>query len=163
MQRYPEAVIITIDDDAEYPETFVEESIKAYENYPNVINAYRCHRIKKFFNTLAPYKLWEFETTIEGPSDDLFFTGVGGVIYPPGIFKDDINEDDIFKYIRVDDILLNYYAKRKGIKVRNIPSSYRYKDINVLPFKSKLCTLNIRLYNDEALKDIKFIDVLNSL
>lgn len=162
MQKYPEAVIITIDDDVIYPPTFIEESIKAYKEYPNAINAFRCHKIIRNSEGLLPYKNWEFDTKMEGPSNELFFTGVGGVIYPPGIFKNDINEEDINNYIRVDDILLNYYAKRKGIKVRKIPSENKYKDIHLLLFKPKLCVLNIAHYNDEALQKIKFINVLNN-
>jgi choline kinase len=43
---YPEDVIITIDDDVEYPDTFIEDCIRSYKLYPNAINAGRVHRIK---------------------------------------------------------------------------------------------------------------------
>lgn len=157
MLKYPEDVIITIDDDVEYPPTFIEDCIKSYEEYPNMINACRVHKIKYIGDRLLPYRLWEWESQETEPSYDLFFTGVGGVVYPPGILKDYLNIEDIKEYIYTDDILLNALCREHNIKVRRIPIQNQYKDINVLPIKNRLCIKNVSFNNDICLKKINFI------
>ena len=63
------------------------------------------------------------------PCDRLFATGVGGVLYPPGIFsKDDFNINDINRYITTDDIYLKVLEMKKNINVvcldRFLPAVY---------------------------------------
>lgn len=160
--KYPDSVIITIDDDVIYPTTFVEDCIKAYKDSPTTVNAVRVHKIKYKENSILPYKQWEWESTDYGPSYDLFFTGVGGVVYPPNFFKkEDLNIEEIHKYIKTDDIFLNYLCRKYGIMVRRIPIENNYKDINILPSKPTLCKTNVLYNNDICLSRIAFNDVLN--
>lgn len=158
--KYPNAVIITIDDDVIYPKTFIEDCIKAYEDSPTTVNAGRVHKIKYNDKGILPYKQWEWESKDTEASYDLFFTGVGGVVYPPNFFKEeDLNIDEIQKYIKVDDIFLNYICRKNKIKVRKFKTQ-PYTDINVLSFKHKLCTTNILYNNDKCLKLINFNNIL---
>lgn len=156
MFKYPDSVIITIDDDAIYPNTFIEDCINAYKEFPTVVNAGRIHKVKYENNRLLPYKQWEWESQELEPSYDLFFTGVGGVVYPPNAFNGDLNLDIINEYLRVDDIVLNVLCRKHNIKVRRIPMRNNYKDINILPAKYNLCTYNTMYNNDIQLKKINF-------
>lgn len=160
MLKYPNDVIITIDDDVEYPSTFIEDCINAYNQSPNTINACRVHKIRYKDNKLLPYRLWEWESQETEASYDLFFTGVGGVVYPPGVFTNDLNVYLINKYLEVDDILLNYLCRVHKIKVKRIKCQNPYKDINILKDRYNLCTKNILFNNDISLNKIKFKDVL---
>lgn len=162
MVKYPNALIITIDDDAEYCNTFVEECIKAYNDNPNVVNACRLHKIKYNNGRLLPYLMWEWGSQDTEESYDLFFTGVGGVVYPPNIFNsEDLNIENIKQYLEVDDIYLNYLCRKHRIKIKKIPIKQSYKDIHKLIFKPTLCRNNIKGGNDIALSKIEFEKVLN--
>lgn len=157
MLKYTNAVIITIDDDVIYPNTFIEDCIKAYEEFPDCINACRVHKIRYKNNKLLPYRLWEWETKDIGPSYDLFFTGVGGVVYPPNVFnKEDLNLERINDYKRVDDILLNWLCRKHNVKIRRVETQNNYIDINIVQNKAKLCTFNVLHNNDVYLNKINF-------
>lgn len=159
--KYPNAVIITIDDDVIYPKTFIEDCIKAYKDSPTTVNAGRVHKIKYNDKGILPYKQWEWESKDIEASYDLFFTGVGGVVYPPNFFKEeDLNMDEIQKYINADDIFLNYLCRKQRIKVKRFETPH-YKDINILPFKMKLCNTNVLYNNDRCLNLIEFNTILN--
>jgi hypothetical protein len=160
--KYPDSVIITIDDDVIYPATFVEDCIKAYKDSPTTVNAVRVHKIKYKENSILPYKQWEWESKETEASYDLFFTGVGGVVYPPNFFKKkDLNIEEIHKYIKTDDIFLNYLCRKYRIMVKRIPVQNSYEDINILPFKPDLYRINILYNNDLCLSKISFNEVLN--
>ncbi len=160
MLKYPDSVIITIDDDVIYPSTFIEDCINAYNNSPSTINAGRVHKIKYDNGKMLSYKLWDWESQETEASYDLFFTGVGGVVYPPGVFKDDLNLELIKEYINVDDILLNYLCRKQGIKIKRIPLRDKYEDVNIIPFKIKLCSTNLMFNNDICLHKIQFEKLL---
>ena len=162
MLKYPEDVIITIDDDIIYPKSFVEYCINSYLCNPNVINACRVHKIKYKDGVLLPYKQWEWESKEEEASYDLFFTGVGGVVYPPNILRiDSLDINMIYDYIRVDDILLNYLCRVHKVKIKRIPIKEEYKDIHKITNKPMLSRLNVSLYNDIYLNKIGFNDLNN--
>lgn len=162
MLKYPNSVIITIDDDVIYPTTFIEDCINAYNNSPSTINAGRVHKIKyNNNNKMLPYKRWDWESQETEASYDLFFTGVGGVVYPPGLFKDDLDLELIKDYIDVDDILLNYWCRKHNIMVKRIPMRGKYQNVNIIPFKSKLCIKNLMFNNDKCLNKIQFEKLLN--
>lgn len=157
MLKYPEDVIITIDDDIIYPKTFVEDCINAYICNPNVINACRVHKIRYKEDNILPYRLWEWESQETEESYDLFFTGVGGVVYPPNILRiSELDINIIYEYIKVDDILLNYLCRLYEIKVKRIPVREKYKDINIIANKTMLSTYNLMGNNDRCLKKIQF-------
>jgi hypothetical protein len=160
--KYPNAVIITIDDDVIYPKTFIEDCIKAYEDSPTTVNAGRVHKIKYDDKGILPYKQWDWESQETEASYDLFFTGVGGVVYPPNFFrKEDLNIEEIHKYIKTDDIFLNYLCRKHRIMVKRIPVQNSYEDIKILPFKLVLCRTNILYNNDLCLSKISFNEILN--
>lgn len=162
--KYPYCIIITIDDDVEYPNTFIEDCIVAYKNNPNVVNACRVHRITYNNERMLPYRQWEWDTNEENESYDLFFTGVGGVVYPPYFFKDnDLNTEVINQFLKVDDILLNYIARKNGYKIKKVFTRMPYKDLNIVKSKHELCVFNVAFNNDLCIKKIGFNNMISSL
>lgn len=85
MKRYPEDIIITLDDDIIYPSDLIEKLLLSYKRFPNSVSAGRAHKMLFDGNgNLMPYLKWERECNLyDCPSMDLFATGVGGVLYPP--------------------------------------------------------------------------------
>lgn len=121
MQDFPDAVVITVDDDVIYNPKCLETLYSSYIRTPNSISANRVHRIlKNKDGSLKPYLDWKFEeTTVITPSLDLFATGVGGVLYPPGLLPDMIfNKNLIKKYcLYTDDIWLKFMELLNGIPI----------------------------------------------
>ena len=121
LKKYPEATIITIDDDVLYHYDLVEKMVNEHQRYPNHIIANRIHKIK-LNNKGKPLKYmdWKFN---DNPTDDSplnFWTGVGGVLYPPqSLHPEVLNESvfmDICKY--ADDIWFYAMARKAGTKAR---------------------------------------------
>jgi hypothetical protein len=88
LEAYPDAFIVTVDDDVVYDEDCIERLLAAYDPMDPTIVCHRAHRVTYLEDgSLAPYREWErrvHDPASELSSDDLMPTGVGGVLYPPG-------------------------------------------------------------------------------
>ena len=85
-RSYPSATIVTVDDDVLYRNDLVHSLTQAAAKHPGTIVGNRGWTIAWSTHGPAPYFSWP-ESGKAGPrtsSDDLFLTGVGGVLYPPG-------------------------------------------------------------------------------
>ncbi len=108
IKAYPSAVIVTIDDDTIYPTNFLEKLLLAYKKNPRAIYFYRGKEISIKNNQLMPYRKWPLAKN-EGLTSLKFMpTGVGGVLYPPGCFFEDVTNASIFMDLcpNADDIWL---------------------------------------------------------
>ncbi len=111
---------VTVDDDAIYPVDFLENLVAAHQAAPDQI---ACNRARTMVLTpagaIAPYNDWPFCTNDQA-SRLTFFTGVGGVIYPPAFARLVAREADGFRgrCDRADDIWLNYLAAKHGFLAR---------------------------------------------
>lgn len=120
MQKYRDYCIVTVDDDMIYSNDMLESLYNSYKRFPDVVSARRVHKIKKDAEgKILPYNKWGYECkTVITPSDELFATGVGGVLYPPNILKiSDENLPEIYNVLTADDIYLKYLENKLGIKV----------------------------------------------
>ncbi len=130
MKQYPDDIIITLDDDVIYPRKLIRKLYESYEEYPEFISAARVHRIKKNLDgTLKPYNEWEYEcTACNIPSNMLIATGVGGVLYPPGILPDMTFDIQNIKRLCIgaDDIWLKFMEFIDGKKVVYVPGANRH-------------------------------------
>ncbi len=93
IHKYPEATIITCDDDVIYEDWRVEVLVKAHEENPEAIIGHRGHEM--LFNTnqeLLPYMEW-IPATNRTPSEKLLLTGAGGILYPPHLLNANLLTD----------------------------------------------------------------------
>ena len=87
-QEFENDVIVTADDDALYPENWLEGLWDTHEKYPGCVCCYRAHEITFEGGRVAPYQEWYgLSPDKKGPSKALFPVGVGGVLYPAGYFS----------------------------------------------------------------------------
>ena len=118
--------IATFDDDVIYPFNSLESLINMSKNFPGDIIANRMHKIKLINNMPDTYNNWEHDFKKFDPL--VFLTGVGGVLYPPRSFHDDILKIDLFKKFcpTNDDIWINWMIKlnKNNIRFSNIATSY---------------------------------------
>lgn len=115
--EFPEAVIVTADDDLYYRPTWLEELVKSWNGSKRQIACHRAHRIRMLSpDQPMPYHQWEFETP--GPLDatDIFPTGVGGVLYPPHSLDPQVTDEETFIRVspKADDVWLFWMARRNG-------------------------------------------------
>ena len=116
LERYPEAIIITVDDDLVYDVDLIENLIDCHVMYPTAIIASRVHKIKFLDNgAIAAYSEWEKEISTDAwvPRQDLFVTGGAGTLFPPHIFNDEVFNSEVFQKEcpYADDIWINVMAR----------------------------------------------------
>lgn len=122
LKEFPNDLIITIDDDTIYDIEMVEGLMKAHEKNPDTVCCHRSHLITKNKNgKLKPYDHWEHNAYTEKPSLYLIATGVGGVLYFPGCFDDEVFNEDVFmnEAPTVDDLWFKVMTFRNNVLVYN--------------------------------------------
>lgn len=103
LKKYPDATIVTADDDILYPDYWLVSLYDEYKNDKNTIWCHRAHQIKlDDNNSLAPYKKWNW-TISKNSSDYLnFCTSGAGVLLPPHSFYHDILDEEKFMTLSTD-------------------------------------------------------------
>jgi hypothetical protein len=89
---HPDAAIITIDDDVIYERWVVSRLLSFAAQHPRAVVGHRAWTITFADDGLAPYREWE-PATADTPAVEVFLTGVGGVLYPPGVLPTDLLTD----------------------------------------------------------------------
>lgn len=104
LEKYPNDIIVTVDDDVFYQPTWLEILYKSYNTNKNAIHCHRAHRIKTANNDVLSYNNWEYGTSLKEASFLNFLTGVGGVLYSPSSLHTDVLKKELFKeYIPSND------------------------------------------------------------
>lgn len=115
----PESTVVTIDDDAIYDSQLLEYLITPYLADPSRIYALRVSRIATDSEgALLPYRQWPTPST-EVCSHYNFFTGVGGVLYPPHSLDPEVLNEAVFTDIcrHADDVWFKAMALKAGTPV----------------------------------------------
>ena len=103
LKEYPNDIIITADDDIYYPATWLELLYTAYLQNPKAIHCHRGHKIKfDKQNNILPYKKWKHRIGHDFASFKNFFTGAGGVLYPPHSLYKDVTDEKLFLKLSPD-------------------------------------------------------------
>jgi hypothetical protein len=118
LYEFPEAIIITIDDDCLYDFDIIENLFTAHLDSPRYIYALRLHRMKSNSkNTLEPYSKWEWEYEGFDVSALNFPTGIGGVLYPPHCFSPEVFNKAVFRKTceYADDVWFKAMSLMNGV------------------------------------------------
>lgn len=117
LELYPDAIIVTADDDNYYSKNWLEKLIDSYKMYPTAISA---HKVTKFY-------MDNDEWTWNAGGRDYYNTpsflnklvGVGGVLYPPKCLYKDIDNRDLFMKLAStnDDQWFWFMAILKGTPI----------------------------------------------
>lgn len=146
MQENCKSIVITVDDDILYDRDLVKDLMVSCRKYPHAVSARRVHLMRKGKEVLLPYNQWSWEyTECLTPSLALFATGVGGVLYPPGILPQQTFDKETFKKLALkqDDIWLKYIEIKQNIPVVYVPHTHRH----LMPIEEAqtigLCNTNV--------------------
>ena len=134
LEEYPDAVIVTCDDDMIYPHDWLDGLYRSYVEEPEYIHCHRAHLITRLTDgEIEDYERWEYLAPgVQGPSNLLFPTGVGGVLYPPGSLADECTDAEIFLALcpTQDDVWLKAMAVRQGTLAKKVaPDSREFETI----------------------------------
>lgn len=155
--KYPQSVIITIDDDIIYPIDFVEYLVKAYLNNPQKVYFYYGHTIRLDAEKAPiPYKEWKLKRAV-GSSLFNLPTGVNGVLYPPKCFHEDVCKEELFMELcpYADDLWFKAMTLLKGVeceqveRVEDVKRDFVHLDA---ADRYALSTIN----NDKNMNDVQF-------
>lgn len=120
-QKYPHDVVITVDDDVIYDKYTFSNLLKTHQRYPNTICATRVtYMMFDDKNMIKSYNDWISEyDQLHYPSKRLLAVGVGGILYPPHIFTNELfDKEKIMRLaLTADDIWLKIMQLRNNISV----------------------------------------------
>lgn len=161
LSQYPDDAVITVDDDALYEYDIVERLLNAHRNNLGSICACRMHRIvldEK--NTPVDYLDWNLCISDTEVTPLNFPTGVGGVLYPPHCFSNEVLNSETFMALcpKADDIWFYAMALLNGTPslwvATSRPQGY-YRPLELYPDSLSLSNTDARLKgNDTQLKKV---------
>ena len=149
LKKYPQAIIVTVDDDILYDQDMLEKLFVAHKESPDMIIANRVHQIVLDSSSRpVSYKSWRWKQTLDDESFLNFLTGVGGVLYPPHCLDEEVFNENVFldicKY--ADDVWFYAMALKKGTIVKKAYTRDKYGEdyvMNPTVQDVGLCLLNV--------------------
>lgn len=158
MKKYPNANVITVDDDVIYPPDLIRDLKKSHKEHPNSICSTITCIIKIYKGTIRPYNEWKRPVGFLKKSHQLQQLGAGGVLYPPGSLHKEVFNINILKQkaLKADDLWLKVMSLKNNTTVVSLPDGHHRKFFPVIIKNNrKLMDSNMKEgQNDKILKDI---------
>lgn len=158
---FPEAVIVTVDDDVCYHKDMLRDLLRLHREFPDTVLAHRAKRIKpgKPYKTWSKYRWYDFLFCRVHSGYKNIQTGVGGVLYPKDSLKKEMLDADLFTSIAptADDIWFWAAAVANGVPVMPVPFGHNKPRGLGKPKELSLKTVNFKSGTDrnaEALEAI---------
>jgi hypothetical protein len=129
LDSFPDAFICTADDDLYYWPEWLEELIEGIQTAKNVVVCHRAHEILlNAEGDFRQYDEWSLDVRRRETSNRLFPTGVGGILYPPGILAHSTEDRETAFSLcpDADDIWLYWIGKRNGAIYKTVG---RWRDL----------------------------------
>jgi len=123
LQHFPDANVITIDDDILYPPDMIEILLKEHQMFPEYVLGNRVHRIRlNGHGEVLPYINWEWEIKRGGADDLVFITSGGGTLFPSKCFSREVMNSDVFLEIcpNADDVWFKAMSLLNGVKSKKV-------------------------------------------
>lgn len=160
LKEYSDNVIVTTDDDIFYAPNWLDRLYETHKEYPNDVVCHRVHKIKLSDEKIMPYDKWSKCINDNTASYLNFFTGAGGVLYPPHCLFQDVSKEDLFMSLapRADDVWFWAMAVLNGRKMRVVHEPYKLIYVNPerefgLNGEMTLFQMN-RTGNDEQIRNV---------
>lgn len=158
MSAFPNANVLTIDDDKIYPSNLVS-TLKLYaEQHEGEICSVLTRQIVMTGCSAEKYLNWHLMKTNVGPSHDLLSLGVGGVLYPAGALHKDVFDKEQLKSkaLLTDDLWIKIMALRNNTPVTSLAGLFKQPFLSLTGMgKDQLMLKNIHGGgNDVVFKDL---------
>lgn len=134
LKEFPEAVIVTFDDDVFYLKDTLEKFLNTHERYPLAVIGGRARGVQTENNTvLRSYNEWPItQSQNQTQSSILMITGCYGCLYPPSSLAKDIFDESLFMQFvpHQDDVWFWAMALLNDTEIRLIDSCVEPIGIN---------------------------------
>lgn len=130
LNAFPDAIIITVDDDIFYPPDQVSALVAGHDHASPSVLARRVRQVVTEPGGLAaPYANWTRHVPDEvacHSSPNLLPIGVGGVLYPPRACHAEVLDIELAMRLcpRADDLWFWWQARRAGTLVRRVSGNF---------------------------------------
>ncbi len=165
LTEFPDAFIVTADDDIYYPPEWLGELIKYWDKLDSRIVCHRAHIIKMNDDQLpAPYNSWKWGAQAANDTDRIFPTGVGGVLYPPkSLPLPETLDSALFQKLApgADDLWLYWMARKNKTEYKI--TDYNKREVIVWP-GSQIVSLsadNTGIHTGISANDTKIQNLIN--
>lgn len=122
---FPEALIVTVDDDVHYHRHMLRDLLALHERHPHAVLAHRAKRIHwgHPYRQWTKYRWYHFLLNRIHRSYLNLQTGVGGVLYPPHALRQDMMNEELFTQLApsTDDIWFWAAGVLNGYPVIPVP------------------------------------------
>jgi len=158
MRKFPESIVITVDDDMLFHPRLIDNLFKCHKKYPNAICCSISREIQIEDDILMPYKQWKPLHKSTEPTFKNHIMGGGGTLFPVNSLHPEVfNKQSIEQIaLRADDLWLKVMSLKNRTKVASVAGEYTrhfipiiYKDDN--PLMDENLSKN---KNDKVIKDI---------
>lgn len=123
LQAFPDAFIVTADDDVYYDQHWLMQLVRAYDLAAPTIVCHRAHRVcLDAAGRPLSYLQWNWEVPHPETSPYLFPTGVGGVLYFPDAFSKAAQDATVFLDLtpKNDDLWLYWMERCAGLNIKTL-------------------------------------------
>ncbi len=158
--EFPNAIIVTVDDDIYYRSNLLKDLYDSYLKNPKNIHTAVAHQpIRDEQGNLLSYNQWS-KNVSNTQYNELFPTGVGGVLYPPNSLHKDVSNKELFQKLAptADDVWFWVMAKMNNTKYslaiskEHLPTDWFYEYFNT---ESSLMHENVyRSANDKQIQQV---------
>ena len=152
---FPEAVIVTVDDDVAYHRHMLRDLLNLHSEIPDAVLSHRakCIKFGKPYRNWRKYRWYDFLFKRIHKSFMNLQTGVGGVLYPPHSLNEDMLDVELFSKIAptTDDIWFWAAAVKNGFPVIPVPFGHNKPHGLKKPKEISLKTTNFKGKTDRNL------------
>ena len=177
LTAFPDAAVVTVDDDTLYPYDMLERLVEAYLRDPHCIYFNRGNLMRMDASGMPlPYEQWgklpdnvlqEHNATAQAmrkKSHLAFPTGAGGVLYPPHSLHRDVTDDALFMRLcpGADDLWFKMMALKQGT-----PAALTYSHVTyaqrflTLPEGQDIALMNTNLHQATSGNDGQLLNILH--
>jgi len=152
-RSFPDATVITVDDDLYYRSDLIETHIKNAKEHPNCVIA---NWAKEIIPGKTKYNDWpDLDIHTPKKSKNMLILGVSSVLYPPKSVHEDIfNIENIQKLtLTADDVWLSAMILKKGTPVYFSAYDYRHLAVHI--------SNNETLISGNYIRNQQCIDAIN--
>lgn len=148
LQDFPDAIIVTVDDDVAYHRNMLRDILRLHKQYPDAVLAHRAKRMKPglAYRKWSKYRWYSFLFKRIHADFLNIQTGVGGVLYPPRCLKSEMLDVALFTSIAptTDDIWFWAAAVANGRKIIPVPFGHNKPRGLKKPRELSLKTVNFK-------------------
>ncbi|PYE82140.1 hypothetical protein DFQ11_102721 [Winogradskyella epiphytica] len=155
-QKYPDNLIVTVDDDIIYPTQMLSRLMETHHKHPHCVVANRIRYMEIKDHHIKPYRQWKINIVgSSNPSKMLFATGVGGVLYQPRFFQDSFFDLEGIKKTNCigDDVWLKAGQIASGIPV--VFTDFYFEQFLEIPESQKETLFSKNVFDNDNDRQVK--------